>query len=67
MGKDDITNFSESLWQSVFAANGALSLLNLCIYLLNQQMKAQAKAFENEGDFTERLYRQRSRRRQESG
>ena len=54
----------ESLCPSVFVANGALSLLNLCIYLLDRQMKAQAEAFENEGGFTERLYRQRSRQRQ---
>lgn len=49
---------------SMFVANAALSLLNLCIYLLDRQMKAQAKAFENEGGFTERLYRHRSQRRE---
>ncbi|MBI2431704.1 MAG: hypothetical protein HYV26_02405, partial [Candidatus Hydrogenedentes bacterium] len=49
----------ERLCASVVAANGALSLLNLCIYLLDRQMKAQAKAFEEEGGFTERLYRRR--------
>ncbi|HDP36193.1 MAG TPA: four helix bundle protein, partial [Candidatus Hydrogenedentes bacterium] len=53
----------ESPCVSVFAANGALSLLNLCIYLLDRQMKAQAGAFENEGGFTERLYRRRSQQR----
>jgi len=45
---------------SVYVANGALSLLNLCIYLLERQLRAQADAFEKEGGFTERLYRVRS-------
>jgi four helix bundle suffix protein len=45
------------------AANGALALLNLCIYLLDRQPAAQAAAFARDGGFTERLYRQRSLRR----
>ncbi|VGO14607.1 hypothetical protein PDESU_03170 [Pontiella desulfatans] len=45
------------------AANAALSLLNLACYLLDRQIDAQADAFENEGGFTERLYRVRSRKR----
>ena len=48
---------------AVLAANGALSLLNLCIHLIGRQMEAQADAFEKEGGFTERLYRVRSERR----
>jgi four helix bundle suffix protein len=48
---------------AVLAANGALSLLNLSLYLLERQLKAQARAFEKEGGFTERLYRVRSQRR----
>ncbi|MBI3921175.1 MAG: four helix bundle protein [Armatimonadetes bacterium] len=44
-------------------ANAALSLLNLCCYLLDRQIAAQAKAFEEEGGFTERLYRVRSANR----
>lgn len=44
-------------------ANAALSLLNLCCHLLDRQLAAQAKAFEREGGFTERLYRQRQARR----
>jgi four helix bundle suffix protein len=48
---------------AVLAANGALSLLNLCIHLIGRQMDAQATAFEKEGGFTERLYRVRSERR----
>jgi len=41
------------------AANAALSLLNLCC----RQLDSQARAFEDEGGFTERLYRVRSQRR----
>ena len=48
---------------AVCAANGALSLLNLCLYLVDRQMEAQAAAFETEGGFTERLYRRRTQRR----
>jgi four helix bundle suffix protein len=44
-------------------ANAALSLLNLCCHLLDRQLAAQAKAFEKEGGFTERLYRTRSQAR----
>ena len=55
----------QSVSPSVLAANGALSLLNLCIYLLERQMQAQAGAFEREGGFTERLYRRRTHKRRE--
>ncbi len=48
------------------AANAALSLLNLCCRLLDRQLAAQAKAFEDQGGFTERLYRVRSQRRRPS-
>ena len=54
----------ESPCPSVFVSNGALSLLNLCIHLLDRQVNAQADAFEQEGGFTERLYRRRSQSRQ---
>lgn len=54
---------SSSLFPSVCAANGALSLLNLCIHLIGRQMEAQAEAFEKKGGFTERLYRRRTERR----
>jgi four helix bundle suffix protein len=50
---------------AVLAANGALSLLNLCIYLLDRQLRSLARTFEEEGGFTERLYKRRSQRRQE--
>jgi four helix bundle suffix protein len=45
---------------AALAANAALSLLNLCCFLLDRQLAAQAAAFEQEGGFTERLYRVRS-------
>lgn len=54
---------SRSVSSSVLAANAALSLLNLSCYLLDRQLAAQAKAFESEGGFTERLYRLRSQKR----
>jgi len=46
-----------------FAANAALSLLNLACYLLDRQLASQAATFEKEGGFTERLYRVRSEAR----
>jgi len=52
-----------SLSDSTLVANAALSLLNLCCYLLDRQLAAQAGAFEKEGGFTERLYRVRSQTR----
>ena len=52
-----------SVPSSVLVANAALSLLNLCSHLLNRQIAAQAAAFEEEGGFTERLYRVRRNRR----
>ncbi len=53
----------QSLSSSTLVANAALSLLNLCCYLLDRQLAAQAQAFEAEGGFTERLYRIRNQRR----
>jgi four helix bundle suffix protein len=45
------------------AANAALVLLAVACSLLDRQLAAQAKAFEAEGGFTERLYRVRSEKR----
>jgi len=39
--------------------NAALSLLNLCCHLLDRQLQAQGAAFEQEGRFSEHLYRVR--------
>jgi len=47
----------------VLVANAALSLLNLCSYLLDRQISAQAATFEEEGGFTERLHRVRRNKR----
>ena len=44
-------------------ANGALTLLAVATALLDRQIAAQANAFENEGGFTERLYRIRRNKR----
>jgi four helix bundle suffix protein len=48
---------------SEIAANAALVLLTVACSLLDRQLIAQAKAFETEGGFTERLYRVRSENR----
>lgn len=45
------------------AANAAHVLIGVAMTLLDRQIAAQARAFENEGGFTERLYRVRKRRR----
>jgi len=57
---------SRSLLYAEAAANAALVLIAVAIALLDRQVAAQARAFENEGGFTERLYRTRQRKRRES-
>ena len=52
-----------SLPSAVLAANAALSLLNLACLLLDRQLASLEQAFAQEGGFTERLYRVRSRNR----
>jgi len=61
--KSPCVSVSSSL-KAQLQANALLSLLNLCCWLLDRQIAAQAAAFEKEGGFTERLYRVRSRTRQ---
>lgn len=56
----------QSLSSACLAANGALSLLNLACYFLDRQVERLARDFENEGGFTERLYRVRAARRRNS-
>jgi four helix bundle suffix protein len=58
-----VSSVSPPSSSSTLVANAALSLLNLCCYLLGRQLESQAQAFESEGGFTERLYRVRSQRR----
>ena len=45
------------------AANAALTLIAVACSLLDRQLAAQAEAFEQEGGFTERLYRRRQQAR----
>ncbi len=45
------------------SANAALTLIAVATGLLDRQLASLAKAFEEEGGFTERLYRVRSKRR----
>ena len=47
------------------AANAALVLIGVSVSLLDRQIAAQAKAFEEEGGFTERLYRTRKNKRRD--
>ncbi len=43
------------------AANAILALITVTCILLKRQIDAQAKAFQTEGGFTERLYKERSK------
>jgi four helix bundle suffix protein len=56
------TSSTKSTYPEI-AANAALVLLAVACSLLDRQLASQAAAFENEGGFTERLYRVRSERR----
>ena len=58
-------NQSRPLSSACLAANAALSLLNLACYLLDRQTEQLANKFENEGGFTERLYRVRTAKRRQ--
>lgn len=48
------------------AANAALVLVGVAIALLDRQVQAQAASFQQEGGFTERLYRTRQQRRRDA-
>jgi four helix bundle suffix protein len=65
-GASPVSVRGSSVGSSTLVANAALSLLNLCCHLLDRQLEAQARAFETEGGFTERLYRIRSKKRRGS-
>ena len=63
---NDPTISSRTSTQSINAelsANSALVLIGVACALLDRQIAAQAKAFEEEGGITERLYRTRKQRR----
>ena len=66
LGKSsDNESRQEILSSSALVENAALSLLNLCCYLLDQQLKSLAADFEQAGGFTERLHRIGSVKRKE--
>jgi four helix bundle suffix protein len=56
-----ITSLSSSYPE--IAANAALVLIGVASSLLERQLAVQAKTFEKEGGFTERLYRVRQQKR----
>ena len=55
---------STTLPYAALAANAALTLIAVATSLLDRQLAAQAAAFEDEGGFTERLYRIRTKKTQ---
>ena len=56
-----------SLSSACLAANGILTLLNLACYFLDRQVERLAQDFEQEGGFTERLYRVRKEKQKKDG
>jgi len=62
-GQNDPSTTSMSSIYAEISANAALTLIAVACSLLDRQLAAQAAAFEEEGGFTERLYRVRSRKR----
>jgi four helix bundle suffix protein len=48
------------------AGNAMLCAVNQAVYLLKRQIESQARKFQQEGGFTENLYRQRQRARSEA-
>lgn len=56
------TLFIRSTYSEI-AADAALVLISVACSLLDRQLAAQAKAFEKEGGFTERLYHRRKQAR----
>ena len=60
------TGSTQSTLSTLYAelsANAALTLATVAGYLLDRQIRALSKAFVDDGGFTERLYRVRSRER----
>ena len=65
-GQPGLSTSSMSSTKSTYpeiAANAALVLIAVACSLLDRQIAAQSSAFEQEGGFTERLYRVRTARR----
>lgn len=65
--QDQTDSDNPCLSSACFSANGVLTLLNLSCYLLDCQVERLATDFENEGGFSERLYKVRSEKRRENG
>lgn len=59
--RDQMTQAARSGVQNI--AEGSQALIAVATSLLDRQVAAQARAFEAEGGFTERLYRVRTARR----
>ncbi|MBO7327954.1 MAG: four helix bundle suffix domain-containing protein [Lentisphaeria bacterium] len=51
--------------QSVIVANAVLLLLNVACHLLERQLVRLAADFENEGGFSERMYKRRLKKRED--
>jgi four helix bundle suffix protein len=51
--------------QSVIAANGVLLLLDTACFLLDRQLARLAADFENEGGFSERMYKRRLKKQED--
>jgi four helix bundle suffix protein len=60
---NESTQSTENPTYPEIAANAALVLIVVATALLDRQLAAQARAFEEEGGFTERLYRTRQQRK----
>lgn len=58
--------FIQSTYPEI-AANAALTLIAVASSLLDRQLSSQAKSFEKEGGFTERIYRMRQQARKNNG
>lgn len=64
--QSNMSTLSTSSTYSEIAANAALILVSVACSLLDRQLAAQAKVFEKEGGFTERLYHRRKQASQEN-
>ena len=62
-GHDGHDGQNKQLTYACITANVALTLLAVVDPLLGRQVDSQAKSFENEGGFTERLYKIRKQTR----
>ena len=62
-GESNPSKVSNRSSYPALAANAALVLINVASALLGRQVESLAGAFEQEGGFTERLYRTRTERR----